>query len=302
MSYQQDDRFEESGPLCELAMRQLAMSLGAAHPDLVEMLLTTAEFQWPLGRFNLALAACEQAHSLIRQHAPHDGFAFGRIFSTWAQVLHASGDLSAAKHFYELAIDAWTNAEMRVFSEHCEKSLIMLGLATLLAGEQTLSSAEQTFVELSPLLLQLKGTASRVAYELNRRANLFKRRRRYDEALWLYARAFDAYSRELGPAHPFSVQIQKNVEQTLKEKETALSMTVFPVEPALEGWGEIVPLQLPALPILIAPPAPEERVDDANLQEAIPIQRREKDLIPTKESEEPVTGPRFPPAPFPTHP
>jgi tetratricopeptide (TPR) repeat protein len=299
-----DDKGNESGPLCETARQLLAVALGPTAPELADLQMTIAGIFWSRGELALAHDACANALERLRAQGGLDLFAIARVWSLQGQLLHSAGELRRAEYFFDCAHTTWVDRELSLRLEHPEKSLLLLGIATLAAAQGGPSAAEETFQELLPLLIQLKGTRARVGYELNRRANIFLRLRRFPEAIWLYEKARDLYSEELGAKHPYATRILDNLRQA-QQRMAASERPAEPASPLSCDWSAEPLLRAPEIehrpfPTVIdeAQPVEAPRTGVPPAEMVVPVPEAEKDLPPPAKVEEtlpsPVDGPVIP--------
>lgn len=296
VGFQHDNGLEESGALVEKALELLTTLSGASHPEAINMHLTAAVYEIAQRRPREALESCRSAQTLQRKFAPCDGFGLARVWGAEALADHTHGDLCSAHCKYEAALERWSEAEVCLGKVHPEKSLLMLTLAALLLAAGNELTAFETYIALLPLLDELKcHHPGRMAYEINRWANLFKKTYRFTEAMWLYSQSAALYAQAYGSNHPYTLLVLDNSMRTLADAEMLGRPIIMPSaqsEPAL-------PAMPPPPPWKIGPSkesAPRMTRDEASsrIQKILPrvpkSEVNDSDESPAK----PATGPRFP--------
>lgn len=263
----QDDKSYESGPLAEAAERQYQMTLGSDAPELIDVLLTRAEYLFHRGQLEQARDVCATAISRLEATTPRRGFDRARALSLQGRILLAKRELVAARQYLECAEESWKQQETQDHVDHPEKSLIWLSTAELLVAEQRRVDADRRFGKLLPTLLRVKQSNSRGGYECNHRANMYRRLHCYQEALWLYAKARMLYARDFGGNHPYCQEIDRNVERA--KRFHLVDPSRAPVPPSGNHWAPpfvTPPESLLPIPLEVPGLLPEARVEESQKQ------------------------------------
>jgi tetratricopeptide (TPR) repeat protein len=200
-AYLQDNKIDQAEPACRRALDTLKLSLRAQHPDEVPIRLTRAQSICAQHRSVEALKEVETARDLLSQCCPDDLFSMSRCLRIEGEIHHARRMLDCALELITCADHVWCEQERQIGIVHPEKCLITVAAATVYAGKDRADRAEDVLekAKFCELACQLKLCHEFVAYELNRRGNLFFAHHLYREAAWLYCHAVKEYELQCGP-------------------------------------------------------------------------------------------------------
>ncbi len=295
LGFQHDNGIDESGPLLQKALGLMVMLLGNDHPESIGMHLAMVVYQIGRRHFDEAGDSCRAADALHRKIAPCDGFLAARVWGAEALMQHVRGDLCCAMSLYECALEAWIEAEHCMGKEHPEKSLLMLPLAALLLAQGDEPAALATYVALLPMLDELKcHHPGRMAYEVNRWANLFKKAYRFTEAAWLYVQSAAMYAQAYGPKHPYTLLLLENYARTIDDARMLGRPVVMPsaLPEAPHAPRSLPPRGMKSSPQ--SPPPPMTQNEANGRIEKIMPKIPKTEQKPAEEAKPHRAGPAFP--------
>jgi tetratricopeptide (TPR) repeat protein len=232
-AYVQDNKSDQAQTASENAIRVLGMSLRAGHPDEAAMRLCLASSLLSKHLPERALDEISRAVATLRQFMPCRVFDAARAMRFEAEVHHARRAFDCARFLLECARRLWCEHESRVGVVHPERCLFSLQLAALAArrGDAAEIDAALKFDPFLKLAGKYKGAHERVAYEINRRANLVFEHGLLDEARWLYELAVEHYALACGPDHPFTTKARRHAELATKRLTEPGSPELCPCAP-----------------------------------------------------------------------
>ena len=212
--YSTQGRYDDAKTLYEKARDILERNLGTASKDVVTSVTGLAAIEQKEGRYAEAEKLLKQALEANRKifGEGHQQLAISE--SALGALYVAAGRNDEAVRLYEQALSTLTNTVGRSNPKDPAIAQVLMNLAMVetksgkySAAQSRVKSIEETNPDLSPV--ELAGYASTNAY-------LLSELKRYDQALPLYKRALDIYSREFGAEHSVAAQALNNVAATYR--------------------------------------------------------------------------------------
>jgi tetratricopeptide (TPR) repeat protein len=167
------------------------------------------------GDYDTARTFCERAVKVYEAACGRNHQETAHAISLLASVLKAQGDHAAARSLYEEVLEI---REKFLGENHPDLANTLHNLAGVYYAQGDYEAARPLYERALEIYEQIR--LSDLALTLNELGVLYESQHQYTEAQPLFERALIIWEQELGPQHPKTIVVRRNLERLIKKMDT----------------------------------------------------------------------------------